>query len=227
MKRILYAALAIAVMATPALAQSQRINGSAPILPSIKFKPLLPTPSTTPAAAATSGDPLANFMAQLEKIKTEDITAVIADINLADADAATVITPAIAATPAVAANPSATPPTPAIPAFAGSPAVVKDPISHACYPAAIQFLTSIPAVAAPTGKFVGVQLFQAKRDFIAQLQAGLPSYLKLGCAPLLGDEINIAIQVFNMIGIKVVPAALTAIMPALAPVTLPAAVLTP
>lgn len=226
MKRVLYAALALAITAAPAAAQSQRINGSAPILPTVKFKPLFTAPAAAPAAT-TSGDPLANFMAQLEKIKADDIAAVIADINLADADAATVITPAIAATPAVPANPSATPPTPAVPAFAGAPAVVKDPISHACYPAAVQFLQSIPAVAAPTGKFVGVQLFQAKRDFIAQLQAGLPPYLKLGCAPLLGDEINIAIQVFNMIGIKLLPAAATAIMPALAPITLPAMVLAP
>ena len=34
----------------------------------------------------------------------------------------------------------------------------------------------------------GVQLFQKKRDFVAQIQAGIPVYLKLGCAPLLGDE---------------------------------------
>ena len=168
------------------------------------------TGKTTPAAApTTSGDPLADFMAKLEKINADVVTGVIADIQLADNDAATIITPAIPA------NPSATPP------FPGSVAVVKDPISHACYPAAMQFLQSIPAVAAPTGKFVGVQLFQAKRDFITQLRAGLPTYLKLGCAPLLGDEVQIAVQVFNMIGIKVAPAALTAFMPALAPLTLP------
>jgi hypothetical protein len=219
MKKILYAALAIAVMATPAMAQSARLK---PLTGNIVTDIKAATSPTT-APVASSSDPLANFMAQIEKLKAEDIAAVIADITLADADAGTIITPAIAASPAVPATPTLA----AIPAFAGSPAVVKDPIAHACYPATIQFLQSIPAVAAPSGKFVGVQLFQAKRDFIAQLQAGLPTYLKLGCAPLLGDEVHIALQVFNMIGIKVVPAALTAIMPALAPITLPAMVLAP
>ncbi len=219
MKRVLYVALALAFLATPALAQSSRIG--APLTGNIVKD--IKTAVAPTSAPAPSGDPLAQFMAQIEKIKAEDIAAVIADITLADADAATVITPAIPATPAVPATPTL----PAIPAFPGADAVVKDPISHACYPAAIKFLQSIPAVAAPSGKFVGVQLFQAKRDFIAQLQAGLPPYLKLGCAPLLGDEVHIALSVFNMIGIKVLPAALTAIMPALAPITLPAMVLAP
>lgn len=225
--------LASLAFAPSAMAQSNRINAT-PLLrkPAVTGNVIKDiktdlSPSTTSAAGPSTGDPLANFMAQLEKTKAEDIIGVIADIQLADNDAATIITPAIAATPAIPANPNATPPTPAVPAFPGSPAVVKDPISHACYPAAIQFLSSIPAVAAPTGKFIGVQLFQAKRDFIAQLQAGLPTYLKLGCAPLLGDEVHIAIQVFNMIGIKLLPAAATAIMPALAPVTLPAMMLMP
>jgi hypothetical protein len=214
--------LASLIFVMPAMAA----NNATP-LPSLKLKPLFPGAAATTAAPAPSGDVLANFMAQLEKVQAADVAGVIADIQLADNDAATIITPAIPATPAVPANPNATPPTPAVPAFPGSPATVKDPIAHACYPAAMQFLQSIPAVATPSGKFVGVQLFQAKRDFIAQLQAGLPTYLKLGCAPLLGDEINIAVQVFNMIGIKVVPAALTAIMPALAPITLPAMTLAP
>lgn len=203
--------LVSALFVMPALAQDN-------LRPVRTLKPLtgFQTATATPAAAP-SGDALSNFMAQLEKVTQDNIAAVIADIQLADADAGTIITPAIPASAATATSP----------AFAGSAAVVKDPIAHACYPAAVQFLQSIPAVAAPSGKFVGVQLFQAKRDFIAQLQAGLPTYLKLGCAPLLGDEINIAVQVFNMIGIKVVPAALTALMPALAPVTLPAMVLAP
>lgn len=221
MKKLALFASLLAMLATPALAQSNRINA----VPTPTSRPA--SASATTAAGPSTGDPLATFMAQLEKINADLVTGVIADIQLADADAGSIITPATPATAAVPANPNANPPTPAIPAFPGSAAVVKDPISHACYPAAIEFLQSIPAVAEPTGKFKGVQLFQAKRDFVAQLQAGLPTYLKLGCAPLLGDEINIAVQVFNMIGIKVLPAALTAIMPALAPVTLPAMVLSP
>lgn len=219
--------LASLIFGHPAMAQSSRINSSTP-------KPALTgnlakdikaglNPASATTAAPSSGDDLANFMAQLEKVTSDNVAAVIADLQLADIDAGTIITPAIAASPAIAATATS----PAVPAFAGSPAVVKDAISHACYPAAVQFLQSIPAVAAPTGKFVGMQLFQAKRDFVAELQAGLPTYLVLGCAPLLGDEIKIAVQVFNMIGIKVLPATLTALMPALAPVTLPAMIMAP
>lgn len=228
MKKLALFASLLAMLATPALAQSSRINGIKLPIPLPLNKPAAATPSSaTTAAGPSTGDPLADFTAQLEKINADLVTGVIADIQLADVDAGAIITPAIPATAAIPANPTANPPTPAIPAFAGSPAVVKDPISHACWPAAVQFLQSIPAVAAPSGKYVGAQLFQAKRDFIAQLQAGLPTYLKLGCAPLLGDEVNIAVQVFNMVGIKLLPAAATALIPALAPVTLPAMVLSP
>lgn len=224
--RTLLAILFIA-LSVPAMAQSNRIIPlKKPAVTGNFIKDIqtdLSTAPTTTATAASTGDPLADFMAKLETITQDTVAGVIADIQLADADAGTIITPAIAATPAVAATATS----PAVPAFPATSAVFKDAIAHACYPAAIQFLQSIPAVAAPTGKFVGVQLFQAKRDFVAQLQAGLPTYLKLGCAPLLGDEINIAVQVFNMIGIKIAPAALTAIMPALAPITLPAMVLAP
>lgn len=191
----------------PAMAQSSRVNGVPGLKPILLPKP---APATT-SAPASSGDPLAEFMAQLEKVTQDNIEGIIADVQAADADAGTIITPAI----------------PASGTQAAIDAVVKDPIAHACYPAIVRFLQSIPAVAAPTGKFVGVQLFQAKRDFVAQLQAGLPVYLKLGCAPLLGDEINIAVQTLALVGVRVAPAALTALMPALAPVTLPAMVLTP
>jgi hypothetical protein len=200
-----------------------------------KLKPLsLPLQKTVPAAPAanppTSNDPIADLMDKLEKIKAEDVAAIVVDINAADVDAGTVVTPAIPATPAVPAviaPDGVTVVTPAVPANPGAAAVVKDPISHACYPAAVKFLQSLPVAAKLTGKFVGVQLFQEKRDFIAQLQAGLPTYLKLGCAPLLGDEINTFIQIMAMVGIKILPAAATALMPALAPITLPAMTLTP
>lgn len=218
------------IFAMPAMAQVTPLPLKKPPLtgnPVKDFQAATGKAMPAPAAVSPTGDPLADFMAKLEKINADFVSGVIADIQLADNDAATIITPAVPPVAAVPANPNATPPTPAILATDGVPAVVKDPISHACYPAAVRFLGSIPAVAKPTGKFTGVQLFQAKRDFIAQLQAGLPNYLKLGCAPLLGDEINIAVEVFNMIGIKVAPAALTAIMPALAPITLPAMVLAP
>lgn len=230
MKKLAILAGVLAMLATPAFAQLKKPAVTGNIVKDLKTDFGASAGSAPPGSASKTtapSDPLANFMAQIEALDATLVTGVIADIQLADNDAATIITPAIPATPAVTANPNATPPTPAIPAFPATPATVKDPIAHACYPAAIQFLSSIPAVATPTGKFVGVQLFQAKRDFVAQLQIGLPTYLKLGCAPLLGDEVNTAIQIFNMIGIKLLPAAATAIMPALAPITLPAMVLAP
>jgi len=179
----------------------------------------LPKPKPAALAPARSNDPLSQFMDQLEKVKAENIAAVIADIQAADADAGALVTPAIPA------NPNATPPTAAI------DAVVRDPIAHACYPALIKFLQSTPTFQPASGKLVGFQLFQRKRDFVAQLNAGLPTYLKLGCAPLLGDEINTFIQTMAMIGVKIAPAGIAAICPpcaaAAAPIALPALALTP
>lgn len=180
----------------------------------------LNTASPSNATAVAPSDPLAAFMADLEKIKAEDVAGVITDIQAADKDAGTIITPAITAQ----TLPDGT-------QIAASPAVVRDPIAHACYPAEVQFLQSLPAFQAPTGKFVLVQLFQKKRDFVAQLKAGLPTYLKLGCAPLLGDEINTLIQSLALVGVKLLPAGIAAICPpcaaAIAPIALPALTLTP
>jgi hypothetical protein len=186
-------------------------------LPKLKAAaPIAPLPAP---AAVRSGDPLTLLMDQLEKVKAENIAAVIADIQAADADAGTVLTPAIPA------NPNATPPTQAV------EAQVRDPIAHACYPALIKFLQSTPTFQPATGKLVGFQLFQRKRDFVAQLKAGLPTYLKLGCAPLLGDEVNTFIQTMAMIGVKIAPAGIAAICPpcavATAPIALPALTLVP
>ncbi|GEM_PF-4533855 len=187
--------------------------------PKLPIPLLKPKPAAVLPAPAHSGDPLSQFMDQLEKVKAENVAAVIADIQAADADAGAVVTPAIPA------NPNATPPTAAI------DAVVRDPIAHACYPALIKFLQSTPTFQPASGKLVGFQLFQRKRDFVAQLKAGLPTYLKLGCAPLLGDEVNTLIQTMAMIGVKIAPAGLAAICPpcaaAAAPIALPALTLTP
>lgn len=178
----------------------------------------IPLPKPKPAAAvmplpARSGDPLADFMDQLEKVKAQNIQAVITDIQAADADAGAIVVPA---------NPTANPPL---------DAQVRDPIAHACYPALIKFLQSTPTFQPASGKLVGFQLFQRKRDFVAQLKAGLPTYLKLGCAPLLGDEVNTFIQTMAMIGVKIAPAGIAAICPpcaaAAAPIALPALALTP
>jgi hypothetical protein len=153
-----------------------------------------------PAMAATSSDPLTALMAKIQTVQTETIAAVVIDINAADADAS---------------------------AISPTTNQMNDQIAHACYPAAVKFLQSLPSATKPTGKFTGVQLFQKKRDFLAQLQAGLPVYLKLGCAPLLGDEIQTFISIMGMVGVKILPAALTAAVPVLAPITVPALTLAP
>lgn len=127
-------------------------------------------------AAAPAG--LAKFMSDLANLQTKVVTDVVADITAADADAATLTNP-------------------------NDPASFRDPIAHACYPAAIKFLTELPVATAPSGTLVGVQLFQKKRDFIMQIQAGLPTYLKLGCAPLLGDEAQVFTKLMGLVGINV------------------------
>jgi hypothetical protein len=131
---------------------------------------------TAPVATAT--DPLGKFMADLAQVKQEIVDGVVADITAADTDASMLLNPA-------------------------DPTSFKDPISHACYPAEMKFLQSLPVATAPTGKFVLVQLFQKKRDFVMQIQAGLPVYLKLGCAPLLGDEAQILTKSMALIGVQV------------------------
>ena len=163
--------------------------------------------ASTAAIATTAAQPktLADLIAQLSAVQASIVAGAISDMQAADVDASTVITPATSTTPAV----------------------VKDPIAHACYPAAEQFLQSLPTATAPTGQYVAIQLFQKQRDFISLIKAGLPTYLVLGCAPLLGDEVATLTQLLGAVGVKILPAALTALVPALAPITLPAMTLVP
>jgi hypothetical protein len=158
---------------TPAPAARPIICDPANILPGCK-----PAAVPTPSAPSTASDPLAKFMDDLANVQQDVVTGVINDIKAADADASTLL------------NPS-------------DPTSFKDPISHACYPAEVKFLESLPVATAPTGKFVLVQLFQKKRDFVMQIQAGLPVYLKLGCAPLLGDEVAIFTKSMSLIGVSI------------------------
>lgn len=145
---------------------------------------LLPKPravAAAPAAAPATG--LAKFIGDIEAVKAELIADVIADINAADADAS------------------------AIDPETGK---MRDEIAHACYPAEVRFLQSLPAAKPLTGKFTAVQLFQKKRDFVMLIQAGLPIYLKIGCAPLLGDEASIFGKSLALVGVH---AALNALVP--------------
>ena len=201
---MLAAFLLAGLLVTPSFAAANKPLNIDPL--HLINKPAVNTAATAPAAAPTTPlDALTNLINQIEGIQPATITNVIADITAANADASTIVTPATPTTPAI----------------------VKDPISAACYPAAIHFLQSLPVATPPTGTLIGVQLFQKKRDFIAQIQAGLPVYLKLGCAPLLGDEITTFVNLMAMVGVKILPAAATALMPALAPITLPALTLAP
>jgi len=54
------------------------------------------------------------------------------------------------------------------------PASFRDPISHACYPAQIKFLQSLPQVQVIKAKvpFNAIVLFQRERDLVTQLPAG-------------------------------------------------------
>lgn len=152
-----------------------------------------------PVTILAPADAIADLSAKIEAVKADTITSLVSALNEADADAGALTNK-------------------------DDPASFRDPISHACYPAQIKFLQSIPAAQPITSPapFNLIVLFQRKRDFVAQVKAGLPVYLKIGCAPLLGDEISIFVQTMALVGVKVGAAGLTAAFPALAPVTLPA-----
>jgi hypothetical protein len=158
------------------------------------------TPACKKATGTTATNPLDNLLTKLEKIQTDIVAGVVGDIQAADADAGTIITPANGSTPAV----------------------VNDPISHACYPAAVQFIQSLPVAKPTTGApYIFVQLFQKKRDFVNQIKAGLPAYLKIGCGALLGDETQIFVAMLGMVGVTVATGGLAGILPAAAPLALP------
>lgn len=144
----------------------------------VSAQPLRLLKPTATKTIASPTDSLTKLMTNLSNVTQEVVTGVIADIQAADADAGALTNP-------------------------NDPASFRDPIAHACYPAEVKFLQSLPVATPPTGKYVLVQLFQKKRDFVIQLQAGLPAYLKLGCAALLGDEAQIFAKSLALVGVTV------------------------
>ena len=74
MKRTLYAALALALLATPALAQSSRVSGAVP-LP--RPKPTAAAPATKLTSAAVQQNPFA----LLQQFSAADLTAALIDAN--------------------------------------------------------------------------------------------------------------------------------------------------
>jgi hypothetical protein len=156
-----------------------------------------PLPKPRPAAASV--DPLQKIMDDISAKTATFVAGVIAAIQEADEDAATLANPNDATS-------------------------FRDPIAHACYPAQIKFLQSLPqiqAIKAPAPYNV-IVLFQRKRDLVAQIKAGLPAYLKVGCAALLKDEETILVQTLGLIGVSVGAGVLTGVFPAAAPIALPA-----
>lgn len=148
---------------------------------------LLPGCKKATAGANSTMPPLAdgvqNLLDELQTRNADFVSNVVAGINEADADAGTIV----------------------VPATATAPAQVKDPISHACYPAQVQYLKSLPtamkiAVKPPYDVIV---LFQYKRDFVNMVLAGqlIPAYLKVGCAALLGNEAAILVATLGVVGV--------------------------
>jgi hypothetical protein len=196
--------------AMPAHAQNGTVSFS-----KVKLKPLSqiikPTPAPAPVAATPTSNPLDainDVLTTIGNVNVTIITNTVAALQAADADAGTIVTaaiPATAAVPAVLAADGVTVVTPAVPANPGTPAVVKDPISHACYPAQIQFLYSLPQVQSTNipAPYNLIPLFQFKRDIVNMILAGslLPPYLKVGCAALLGQEITILVGTLGLVGV--------------------------
>ena len=103
----------------------------------------------------------------------------------------------------------------------------KDEIAAACYPQAKKFvqtlqgtLTADQQQTAGSGAPGIVTLFERKRLLVIFIKKGLPNYLVIGCAPLLGDEeAKVLAGVLGMVGINfLIPGGgLPAIAGALAP----------
>lgn len=129
-----------------------------------------------------------DLISKIEAVKKEVVDGIIADITAALADASAI-------------DPDTNKP--------------RDAIAAACYPEQIKFLQTLPVAAPLQGKFILVQLFQRKRDFVIQLQKGLPASLKIGCGALLGDEVSIAIKTLGMVGVSVTAPEILPMMPAL------------
>jgi hypothetical protein len=152
-----------------------------------------PLPKARPPAAATV-DPLQKIMDDISAKSAAFVSNVVAAIQEADDDAATLTNPADLTS-------------------------FRDPIAHACYPAQIKFLQSLPQIQAikAAAPYNVIVMFQRKRDLVAQIKAGLPGYLKVGCVALLKDEETIFIQTLGLIGVTIGAGALTGIFPPAAP----------
>ena len=91
----------------------------------------------------------------------------------------------------------------------------NDALGHACYPALVQLIQSLPQASPSTTVAGAFSVFETARVTRIKVEsaagASLPDYLKLGCAPLLMDEQTFllrlaAIGAGSAIGLPVVQA---------------------
>lgn len=64
---------------------------------------------------------------------------------------------------------------------------IIDPIAHACYPALIKWIGTLPKASNTAGQGI-ITLYEEARIARMLIQAGFPVYVKLGCGALVQDE---------------------------------------
>lgn len=75
----------------------------------------------------------------------------------------------------------------------------NDQVAHMCYPALTRFVTELQGQNAGITVAGAFGAFQRTRDLANQLNAGLPQYLVIGCAPLIVDA-NAMVAKLALIG---------------------------
>lgn len=70
----------------------------------------------------------------------------------------------------------------------------NDVLSHACYPALIKFVGELQTQGSNLTVSGAFSAFQKARDLRRSVQGGIPDYLKLGCAPLVQDEVTLLVK---------------------------------
>jgi hypothetical protein len=98
---------------------------------------------------------------------------------------------------------------------------MRDEIAHTCFVAMIKFIGKLPKPdSQPPGPAV---IFERVRLARLTAQAGLPTYLRIGCAPLVQDETLLFVRLAAMVGVTVGTGGLAApAIPGLAGGLLPA-----
>jgi hypothetical protein len=77
-----------------------------------------------------------------------------------------------------------------------------DAVAHACYPALIKFVGALPKPSGSSDTDVFV-IYERARIARLTIQKGLPSYLQIGCAPLVQDEANLLTAILGIAGVAI------------------------